>query len=81
MSEKSDIGEFFYVPLRVSYRDNSFKNNMVTFAIALIALILGYVFYGKFIERLFGADPNREVPATAMADGVDYIAMPTRSQP
>ena len=50
---------------------------MVTFVIALIVLILGYVFYGKYIERLFGADPNREVPATAMADGVDYIAMPT----
>jgi carbon starvation protein CstA len=39
--------------------------------------VLGYVFYGKFIERLFGADPKREVPAVSMADGVDYIAMPT----
>ena len=43
---------------------------MVTFVIALIALVLGYVFYGKFIERLFGADPNREVPATSMADEI-----------
>ena len=50
---------------------------MITFVIALIVLILGYVFYGKFIERLFGADPNRDVPAKSMADGVDYIAMPT----
>ena len=50
---------------------------MVTFVIALMALVLGYVFYGKFIERLFGADPNRDVPAKSMADGVDYIAMPT----
>ncbi|MBO6079241.1 MAG: carbon starvation protein A [Bacteroidaceae bacterium] len=50
---------------------------MITFAIALIVLVLGYVFYGKFIERLFGADPNREVPSKSMADGVDYIAMPT----
>lgn len=50
---------------------------MITFVIALIVLVLGYVFYGKFIERLFGADPNREVPAKSMADGVDYIAMPT----
>jgi len=50
---------------------------MVTFVIALIVLVLGYVFYGKFIERLFGADPNRDVPAKSMADGVDYIAMPT----
>ena len=43
----------------------------------MIVLVLGYVFYGKFIERLFGADPNREVPSKSMADGVDYIAMPT----
>ena len=50
---------------------------MITFVIALIVLVLGYVFYGKFIERLFGADPNRDVPAKSMADGVDYIAMPT----
>ena len=50
---------------------------MITFTIALIVLVLGYVFYGKFIERLFGADPNREVPSKSMADGVDYIAMPT----
>ena len=50
---------------------------MVTFAIALIVLILGYVFYGKFIEKFFGADPGREVPSKSMADGVDYIEMPT----
>ena len=50
---------------------------MITFVIALIVLVLGYVFYGKFIERLFGADPKRDVPAKSMADGVDYIAMPT----
>lgn len=49
---------------------------MVTFAIALVVLILGYVFYGKFIERFFGADENRPVPSRTMADGVDYIAMP-----
>lgn len=50
---------------------------MVTFAIALLVLVLGYAFYGRFIERFFGADPNRDVPSQTMADGVDYIAMPT----
>jgi len=50
---------------------------MVTFAIALLVLVLGYVFYGKFIERFFGADSSRAVPSQTMADGVDYIAMPT----
>jgi carbon starvation protein CstA len=48
---------------------------MVTFFIALAVLILGYLIYGKFIEKLFGADPKRETPAVTMADGVDYVPM------
>lgn len=48
---------------------------MVSFFIALAVLILGYLFYGKFIEKLFGADPKRQTPAVIMADGVDYVPM------
>ena len=48
---------------------------MVTFFIALAVLIVGYLIYGKFIEKLFGADPDRETPAVTMADGVDYVPM------
>jgi carbon starvation protein CstA len=48
---------------------------MVSFFIALAVLILGYIVYGKFIEKLFGADPKRETPAVTMADGVDYVPM------
>jgi Carbon starvation protein, predicted membrane protein len=48
---------------------------MVTFFIALAVLIVGYLIYGKFIEKLFGADPKRETPAVTMADGVDYVPM------
>ncbi len=50
---------------------------MISFLISILALILGYVFYGRFVERVFGPDPNRPTPAIAKADGVDYIAMPT----
>ncbi|MBR4793088.1 MAG: carbon starvation protein A [Bacteroidaceae bacterium] len=50
---------------------------MITFTIALIVLVLGYVFYGKFIEKFFGIDPGREVPSKSLSDGVDYIALPT----
>ncbi|MCR4849001.1 MAG: hypothetical protein K5920_09160, partial [Bacteroidales bacterium] len=46
---------------------------MITFFIALAVLILGYLIYGKFVEKLFGADSNRATPATTMADGVDYV--------
>ena len=48
---------------------------MVTFFIALAVLIVGYLIYGKFIEKLFGADAKRETPAVTMADGVDYVPM------
>ena len=48
---------------------------MITFFIALAVLIVGYLIYGKFIEKLFGADQKRETPAVTMADGVDYVPM------
>lgn len=50
---------------------------MVTFLVCIFALVLGYVFYGKFVDRFFGSDPSRKTPALTDADGVDYIAMPT----
>ena len=50
---------------------------MVSFLISICALILGYLFYGRFVEKVFGPDPNRATPAITKADGVDYIAMPT----
>ena len=48
---------------------------MITFCIALVLLVLGYLIYGKLSERVFGADPKRETPAQYMADGVDYVPM------
>ncbi len=50
---------------------------MTTFIIALVALLLGYLLYGAFIERTFSIQPEREVPAYRLQDGVDYIPMPT----
>ncbi|MGN0834961.1 MAG: carbon starvation protein A [Candidatus Spyradosoma sp.] len=46
---------------------------MITFFIALACLILGYVFYGRFVAKLFGVDPARETPAQRLRDGVDFI--------
>lgn len=50
---------------------------MITFVCCLIALIVGYFVYGKFIERIFGIDAKRQTPAYTHQDGVDYIPMPT----
>ncbi len=49
---------------------------MITFFISIALLILGYIFYSKVAERIFGADENRETPAMTMKDGVDYMPMP-----
>lgn len=32
-----------------------------------------YKFYGKFVERVFGVEPERPTPAHAMRDGIDYV--------
>ncbi|MCD7962957.1 MAG: carbon starvation protein A [Rikenellaceae bacterium] len=49
---------------------------MITFCICLLLLILSYFFYGRYIEKIFGADKNREVPSKTSYDGIDYIPMP-----
>lgn len=50
---------------------------MISFLISLAALVLGYLVYGRFVDRMFGPDPSRKTPALTKADGVDYIALPS----
>ena len=50
---------------------------MVTFSVALALLIVGYIVYGGFVNRIFSPDSNRTTPAVAMNDGVDYMPLPT----
>ena len=49
---------------------------MITFVISLVALIVGYMIYGRIVERVFAPD-DRETPAVAKADGVDFIVLPS----
>ena len=48
---------------------------MITFIIALIALVIGFVLYGTFVEKVFGINPEAETPAVTKNDGVDYVPM------
>ncbi len=43
----------------------------------MLALVAGYLVYGKLVERIFSPDPSRVTPALSMQDGVDYIPLPT----
>ena len=49
---------------------------MITFIISVVALILGYLVYGAVMERVMRPD-DRETPAVRLADGVDYVVLPT----
>ena len=48
---------------------------MITFIISLIALVVGFVLYGTFVERVFGIDEKAQTPAVTKADGVDFVPM------
>ena len=48
---------------------------MISFFICLAILIVGYFTYGKIIDDTFGPD-DRESPAVAINDGVDFVVMP-----
>ncbi|GAB6156371.1 carbon starvation protein A [Desulfosporosinus burensis] len=48
---------------------------MITFLLSFVALIIGYLVYGKFVEKVFGINENLETPAYTKADGVDYVPM------
>ena len=50
-------------------------SEMISFAISLLALVVGYLLYGKFVEHVFAPD-DRPTPAVANADGVDYMVLP-----
>lgn len=49
---------------------------MVSFIISLVALVLGYMLYGKFVAKVFGPD-DRPTPAVTKADGVDFMVLPS----
>ncbi len=48
---------------------------MITFLLSFVALIVGYMVYGKFVEKVFGINENLETPAYTKTDGVDYVPM------
>ena len=49
---------------------------MITLLISLAALVLGYLIYGAFVEKVFESDHTRTTPAYSKQDGMDYIPMP-----
>lgn len=48
---------------------------MITFFISFVALVLGYLLYGKFVSKVLAPD-DRKTPAVVINDGIDYVPMP-----
>lgn len=49
---------------------------MITFFVALALLIIGFFTYSKLVEKVFRID-DRQTPAVAHPDGVDFVPMKT----
>lgn len=48
-------------------------NTLVIVLIAAVCLSCGYLFYGRWLAKTWGIDPNAKTPATIRKDGVDYV--------
>lgn len=49
---------------------------MISFIIAIILLVIGYMVYGRIVEKIFAPD-DRQTPAITMEDGVDFVPLKT----
>ncbi|NOX15028.1 MAG: carbon starvation protein A [Epsilonproteobacteria bacterium] len=50
---------------------------MITFLCSIVLLVIAFFVYGKLLDRVFGANPNRLTPAISEPDGVDFVPMST----
>ncbi|GGY99951.1 MULTISPECIES: carbon starvation CstA family protein [Shewanella] len=48
---------------------------MLWFLLCVGLLVGGYFIYGTFVEKVFGINKQRQTPAYAQNDGVDYVPM------
>ncbi len=49
---------------------------MITFLLCLVLLVVAYFVYGRYLERIVGADKNAACPSESCFDGVDYVPLP-----
>lgn len=48
-------------------------STIVILLISIVILALGYIFYGSWLAKKWGVDPNRETPAHTNYDGKDFV--------
>ncbi|MGN0987227.1 MAG: carbon starvation protein A [Otoolea sp.] len=52
-------------------------NGIMMMIIAIVVLGGAYLFYGRYLEKKWGIDPNAKTPAYELEDGVDYVPADT----
>ena len=48
-------------------------NAALILLVGIVILACGYIFYGRWLARVWGVDPTRKTPAEEQYDGVDYV--------
>lgn len=48
-------------------------NSLYIVILSIAVFLLGYRFYARRLERLFGVDPQRKTPSETRFDGIDYV--------
>ena len=48
-------------------------NAVVILLVGVAVLVLGYLFYGKWLAEQWGVDPNKTTPAHELEEGNDYV--------
>ena len=52
-------------------------NGVVLVTCAIVILAVAYRFYGKWLAKTWGIDPNALTPAHRLEDGQDYTPRPS----
>ena len=52
-------------------------NAAVVLIISLVVLAMGYIFYGGWLVKQWGIDPEKKTPAHELKDGLDYFPAKT----
>ena len=63
---------FFYKSFPRQYKKEVI---MISFILCLAIILCGYFTYGKIVDNAFAPD-DRETPAVAINDGVDFVVLP-----
>ena len=56
-------------------------NGLTLVCIAIVIFAFAYLFYGRWLVKTWGIDPNAVTPAVEKEDGVDYVPSPMPRRP